>query len=75
MLVHPVFVAFEWDEFTRIAFAMRAHCSQIINLLKCAAAKLHLLLPRLNPTNPLPLSLSARAGSQFRGPTFTCSTC
>jgi len=31
---HPVFLAFEWDEFSKIAFELRGHCSQIANLLK-----------------------------------------
>ena len=33
-MTHPVFIAFEWDEFCRIAFELRGHCSQIVNLLK-----------------------------------------
>ena len=30
----PVAAAFEWDEFQRIAFELRGHCSQIANLIK-----------------------------------------
>ena len=50
-MTHPVFIAFEWDEFCRIAFELRGHCSQIVNLLKQPVTRMR-RRPRTHPRCP-----------------------